>query len=141
MVKTMTPRYDRKAPEVDRALMDRLAHLRQLFARNAGAEEVLQFLCWPEFVTTAEGAGKVLRGLDEVLPAAKEIMQAMGTDCTWTVTDPIISSGDLASMFTQITCHYADVRPLSTYCVLYVWQRRGDDWKVIHEMVCQGALR
>jgi hypothetical protein len=39
-------------------------------------------------------------------------------------------------MFIQVECRHGDAQPSDYFCPLYVWLRRGGEWKVIHEQAC-----
>ena len=127
--------------EAESVLQERFGRLSTMMAKGASAEELLEFLYWPEVVIAGEGLGKAYRGLEDLLPLAREYVAQMGKDCTWTLSDPIVSSGDVASSYVQVTCRYGGEKPDANYCALYVWQRRGSDWKVIHEQLCVGTMR
>lgn len=124
--------------EVTAAILHRLETLSAHYAQGSDPEAIVRFLFWPEITTTGEGIDQVYRGIDAVLPLAREFSGAMGRDVTWTLNDPVIASGDLAYCLAQVTCRYAD-REAVSYRALYVWQRRGDDWKVLNEMLCLGT--
>lgn len=115
-----------------------LATAEGFFAADSGADVIVPFLYWPEVVGIVEGVPKVFRGVAEVLVFAHEFIPAMGRDVVFEITDPVILSGDLASTQVRITCRHAGGTD-EIYRALYVWQRRGDAWKVIHEIVCAGA--
>jgi hypothetical protein len=114
----------------------RLLNLRALFARGASAEEILPLLYWPDVVAAGEGLGQIYRGIPNLLPLAGEYVASMGRDCTWTLTDPVVSSDTVASTMLKINCHYDDGRADANYYALYVWERRGDEWKVAQEFLC-----
>ncbi len=117
-----------------------LQELSALIARKATAQEVLTHLYWPDVVVAGEGFGQAVHGVENLRPLAVEYLQQMGTDCSFVPSEPVLVSGDLASSFVQVTCRYHGAQPDAHYCALYVWQRRGADWKVAHEQVCQGSI-
>jgi ketosteroid isomerase-like protein len=117
----------------------RYRELSTKMANGVSAEDLMEFLYWPDVVVAGEGLGQVYRGVDALLPLAREFVKQMGSDCLWTAIDPIISSGDLASSVAQVTCRYGGEQPDANYCALYVWQRRGEQWKVVHEQLCVGT--
>jgi len=126
-------------PDVAALILSRYAGMSALFAQQASPEEVYDYLYWPELVTTGEGLPCVFRGKENLMPTVAEFMAAMGTDCVWTSVDPIIVSGNLASSLMQVSCRYPDA-PTVDYRAIYVWQKRGETWKVIHEMLCLGTV-
>lgn len=129
------------AADVEADLAGRLAKLSGMMARGATADEVVDFLYWPEIVVAGEGLGKAYRGFAELRPLLREFLGHLGTDCSWTITDPVVTSGDVASTLIQVTCRYGGKQPDANYCVVYVWHRRANEWKVVHELVCVGVLK
>jgi hypothetical protein len=127
--------------DVEADLAGRLAKLTRMMASGVTADEVVDFLYWPEIVVAGEGLGKAYRGFAELRPLLRDYLGQLGKDCSWTITDPVVTSGDVASTLIQVTCRYGGEQPDANYSVIYVWQRRAKEWKVVHELVCVGVLK
>ena len=67
--------------EAESVLQERFGRLSTMMAKGASAEELLEFLYWPEVVIAGEGLGKAYRGLEDLLPLAREYVAQMGKDC------------------------------------------------------------
>lgn len=115
--------------------------LEKLFASGASADAVYKELYWPEIVATGQGEPKVYRGPAEMKPLLGQYLQEMGRACKYSVFDPAVQDGDLAVVWTQLTCNYGQAKPAMNLRVLYVWQRRGQDWRVIREAWSDGTMK
>ena len=128
------------APEdVTAVILQRFDAASRMFARGQGADDLVASVYWPEVLAVAEGVPNILRGMDDLLPFAREFVPQLGRDVTFSVDDPILASGDLASCLAQVRCRHQD-RPDEVHRVLYIWQRRGDEWRVVQEMLCAGPI-
>ena len=121
-------------------LQARLSELSVLMTRDDAADVIVDSLYWPEIVVTGEGFGRIILGRAELLPVLSEYVGVMGRDCTWTMVEPAVVTEDTVSMFLQIECRRGDAQPSDYFCALYVWLRRGSEWKVIHEQACVGKV-
>jgi ketosteroid isomerase-like protein len=117
-------------------LQARLGELSVLMTRDDAAELIVDSLYWPDIVVTGEGFGRIIRGREELLPVLSEYVGVMGRDCTWTMVEPAVVTDDMVSMFIQVECRQGDAQSSDYFCPLYVWLRRGGEWKVIHEQAC-----
>nr|WP_087575068.1 hypothetical protein [Sphingomonas sp. CDS-1] len=124
--------------EIVTAITQRLQVAEEMFAQGRGADDIVSFIYWPEIVGIIEGVATVFRGVDMLLPFAREFVPSLGRNVTIKMTDPIISSGDIASSHVQIAAENEDGSG-GVYHALYIWQRRDDDWKIVHEMVCSAV--
>jgi len=124
------------------ALTDRYEKLSEMMAQATPPADIARFLYWPEIVVAGEGLGRVYRGLDDLMPMFVAVVSTeLSSNCSWTVTDPFVTSESVAAAFTQVTSHFGGTKPDTNYCALYVWEKRGTDWKVIREQVCNGLMR
>jgi hypothetical protein len=121
-------------------LQERLKEFSALMREDDPAPRILQRLYWPDIVVTGEGFGRIIRGREELLPVLSEYVGVMGRDCVWTLVEPAIVTSDMVSMFIQIECRHGAAAPPDYFCALYVWLRRGEEWKVIHEQACVGNV-
>jgi hypothetical protein len=121
--------------EANSAILQRLESASEMLARGAGADLIIASAYWPEIVAIAEGNPTIFRGMDEFLPFAREFVPQLGRNVEFAVNDPIVASGDLASSVVQATCRHHD-RPDEVFRLIYVWQRRGNEWKIVQEMMC-----
>ena len=115
--------------------------LEKLFAAGASAEAVYKELYWPEIVATGQGESKVYRGPAEMTPLLGEYLKAMGRNCRYSVADPAVQDGNLSVVWTQLSCTYGQGKPDLNLRVLYVWQRRGEQWRVIREAWSDGKIQ
>ena len=119
-------------------IAERLRIAEEMFADGRGADAIVPFIYWPEIVAILERVPTVFRGIDMLLPFAREFVPSLGRNVTIELTDPILNSGDLVSSHVQIKAENGD-ESAAVYHALYIWQRRGGDWKIVHEMVCSAV--
>lgn len=112
----------------------RLAAVSVMFAEGASADDIVAYMNWPEVIIGSEGS-PIRHGVDELMPSARDFVSLMGTDVIFELVGPILASGDLASSMVAVRCNYPD-RPPMVSNALYVWERRGTEWKVVREMLC-----
>ena len=108
---------------------------------NSGqtANDIFQFLCWPDMATVSEGAPTVSRGTEAVVALVHEYLQGMGQNVVFEVKGPVTSSADLAYCLAQITARH-EGKPDEVYRLLAIWQRRGGEWKMVQEMLGAGGF-
>ena len=127
---------------VEAIILERYQALEAMMAIGSPPEKIAHFLYWPDVVVAGEGLGRVYRGLDDLSPMFTAVVsQELSKDCSWTMTDSMIHSGNVAAVFTQVTSRYGAEKPDANFCALYVWEKRGSDWKVAREQVCNGMMR
>ena len=121
------------------AIKAKYAEFAQILADGGDALTLAEAMYWPEVVVTGEGIDKVYHHLSEMVEIAEDFGELLGRNASWTLAEPLLVSGDLASAYTQLRCTYDD-KPPYTLRILYVWHRRGGQWKVAHEMLCAGEM-
>lgn len=121
-------------------LSDRLETFTELEERGTPAADLSRQFYWPDALLTGEGAGKAARGFDEVAAMIKAAGTELGS-CHHAQFDPIVYSGRLASQIFEYTCKTADGKPATKFSTIYVWEKRGKEWKIIREMFVSGGLR
>lgn len=104
------------------------------FAAGTDADEILPFMNWPDAVVVSPSYPNQFNGSAELLPGAREYVIAMGRDVTFEITAPVLAGGDTATVVARITCRHEDRDDDVSYA-LYVWNRRGGEWKVAREAV------
>ena len=118
------------------------AHLDEtssLMAEGAAPAVIVEQAYWPDAVTVMEGVPTAIRGkgpLTDVMAASSK--EGEGTKCAFTIDEPAIVSGNIASTFSDATCGEGD--KAMKMRTLYVWQNRDGHWKIIREMIAIGAL-
>ena len=137
-----TQRADTTAGHAVRAaLAKRLTRLEAMTRQGVAPEQIAAFLYWPDIVVAGEGLGRVYRGLDDLLPMFCDVVtHQLSRDCSWTITDDVVHSGDVAATFLQVSSRYGEGQPDAHFCALYVWERRQGDWKVVREQVSLGLM-
>lgn len=125
---------------VDALLVQRLEKFSEMEEKGTPAEELARLNYWPEALLTGEGVDKAARGLDEVAAILKATGSELGK-CRHASYDPIVFAGRMASQVFEGTCEPPDGKPVQKFRVLYVWEKRGEEWKIIREMFVSGALR
>jgi ketosteroid isomerase-like protein len=118
------------------------AHLDEtaaLLAKGSPAAAIVDQAYWPDAVTVMEGVPAALRGTEPLTGVmAASSKEGVGMTCDFTLDEPVILSGDVASAFSAATCGEGD--KTMKMRTLYVWQQRDGHWKIIREMISQGAL-
>lgn len=117
--------------QISEDLSAKYAKFQSLIQGSAGANVIGQEFYWPEIILSGEGVG-VYRGINEYQPAISGILEELGTHCVFINKDPVVSTQNLAAVYTRVTCSYEGEPDLS-YLVLYIWERRDNVWKVIRE--------
>ncbi len=126
---------------LDAAIQARYSAVEKMVNSGAPSADVGRALYWPNVIVTGQGAEKVSHGLDELQPVLAAVLKDLGTHCKFIVKDPQAQSGSLAAVFSQLTCKAAAAgQPDINLRLLYVWERRGNDWKVVREMYSEGAM-
>lgn len=116
--------------------------LRRITLDGASAEEIGKFMYWPEAMVDGEGLEKAFHSLAEYQPAMAELLAVMGKDCEATFRDPVVTSGALAAVYGQVNCRYKESgKPDLVAHALWIWERRGKEWKIIREAYLNGPLR
>jgi hypothetical protein len=103
------------------------------------AEELTKRFYWPEAVLAGEGVAKAARGPVEVAALVKSAGADVGV-CRHALYDPIVYSGHVASLIFDYTCQPPGNKPPMKFNTIYVWERRGKEWKIIREMFVSGSL-
>ena len=88
----------------------------------------------------ARGKGK---GTGAVTPEVAALIGSVGGDvgvCHHAKYNPIVYSGRVASLILEYTCHPPAGKPALQFNTIYVWEKRGKDWKIITEMYVSGSL-
>ncbi len=132
------------APKADPAAVQESirAHLDEtsaLMAKGAPPAAIVEQAYWPDAVTVMEGVPTAIRGkgpLTDVMAASSK--EGVGMKCAFTIDEPVMVSGDIASTFSAATCGEGD--KAMKMRTLYVWQNRDGHWKIIREMIAIGAL-
>ncbi|HEV2598876.1 hypothetical protein [Sphingopyxis sp.] len=116
------------------AITRKYAEVSAMFAAGRSGDEILQVLNWPDGIVTLPMPPYLFRGTAELLPTAREFATSMGRNVTFELQGAVLGAGDLAAATVLVTSHHDDRAADANY-VLYVWQRRGEEWKVIREAV------
>ena len=126
---------------LDAAIQARYSAVEKMVNSGAPSADVGRALYWPNVIVTGQGAEKVSHGLDQLQPVLAAVLKDLGTHCKFIVKDPQAQSGGLTAVFSQLTCKAAVAgQPDINLRLLYVWERRGNDWKVVREMYSEGAM-
>ncbi len=125
--------------EVAEQIWQRFETFTSMIAEGTTADDIAAMFVWPEICVLAEGSPALFRGMDEVLPFAREVFAQVGRDVVFGPSSPIISSGDLAWCLAQLTCRFPDKLD-ETYRISYTWQRRDGEWRAICEVMGNGSL-
>jgi hypothetical protein len=96
------------------------------------SDEMRQFLLWPDAVVASEG--EAIGDTPAKINAMIEGTDKSVTDCHHKV-GPLEVDGNLATGFARVDCKTKDTGKPLKIDVLYVWQKRGAQWKNIREAV------
>ena len=88
-------------------------------------------LYWPDVIIDGEG-GPTQHGFDEMLAAMPETLEFVGDNCKFVFTDPAIVTEHVVVQRSGFNCKMG-VEPDVDLRLLYVWQKRGETWKVVRE--------
>lgn len=136
----MTTSNPEQRADIAEIIHDILDQASAMFASEKHADEIVDYLYWPEIIAVLEGDPTIFRGTRELLPFARQFVPQLGRNVDFHIDDPITISADMASAVVKVISHYEDKSDEINYA-LYVWQRREDDWKIIQEMLCVGHAK
>lgn len=120
----------------------KLASLEAAMARGDAADRIVELIYWPDAVAGMEGIPEPMRGyaqLAEVMKAA--VPEGKGVICKLALVGPVTVSGTLATAYGNNSCQGATPDKPETSHSLYVFQKRGGQWKVLREQIATGLMK
>lgn len=127
------------AAALSKFLEHELETFTELEEKGVSAAELTKRFYWPEAVLTGEGVPKAARSPAEVAALIGSVGGDVGV-CHHAKYNPIVYSGRVASLILEYTCHPPAGKPALQFNTIYVWEKRGKDWKIITEMYVSGSL-
>ena len=119
-------------------LQEKYSAMQDMVQSGAPADKMLEAMYWPELIIAGEGA-PTYHGIESFRQPFAETMSALGSNCGFANDSPVISTSDLAAVFSEFVCSYEDAEDLKIR-ILYVWQKRNGEWKVIRENYSVGEM-
>jgi len=120
-------------------LIQHLEKFTEMEEKGASTEELDALLFWSDAVITGDGVDGASRSKAQRMETLKA-MSGAGV-CRHSMPDPTLLSGNLAVQIIEYTCQPGNGQPPLSFRVLYAWQKRGSDWKVVRELWSSGTLR
>jgi ketosteroid isomerase-like protein len=126
---------------LDKAIQARYDAITKMLESGTPSADIGRALYWPDVIVTGQGAEKVYRGLDALQPTLAAVLKDLGPHCKFSVRDPAAQSGSVAAVYSQLGCKSATAgQPDINLRLLYVWEKRGNEWKVVREMYSEGTI-
>jgi hypothetical protein len=128
------------AAAAQRAIDAKFAELARRMARGETGLRIVTALYWPDASAGVEGMPKPLVGLAEL----GGLMQASvptgtGIVCKFTQSGKLVFSGNFASAFGTASCRKPGSDKPEISRSLHVWEKRGNQWKIVREQLAVGA--
>jgi hypothetical protein len=120
-------------------LVHSLETFTELEEKGMPAEELTKRFYWSDALLTGEGATKAARGYDEVAAMVKAAGTEIGV-CHHKQSDRIVHSGSVASLILEYSCQPPGAKPPTKFSAIYVWEKRGKEWKIIREVYVGSPL-
>jgi SnoaL-like domain len=124
----------------DKAIVAQYAAVEKLVNAGAPVADVGHALYWPNVIVAGQGNEKTAHGYAELEPVLASVLKDLGTHCHFQVQNPTVQNGAMAAAFSQLTCKAAAGQPDINLRLLYVWERRGTQWRVVREMYTDGVM-
>ena len=130
--------YSAEVGAVPQELQQKYAEIQKLIQEGAPADTIRTALYWPELINAGEGK-PTYRDQATFAPAFVNAIAHLGKDCAISLAEPAVVGTHIAGVYSQFHCTYAD-KPDLDLRVLYVWQKRGNEWKVALEGYNKGKM-
>jgi hypothetical protein len=123
-------------------LETKLAVLSAAFARGADARAIGDLMYEEDVVVIGEGDHSATRGLTAFMPTLAAHLEEWGgkPNVTFKLIDPILTEGNVASAFLDITLIPSIAGALTQhYRSMFGWRRSAKGWRVALEMYAAGV--
>lgn len=114
--------------------------LEKIRREGGDPEKLLRYMYWPDVIIDGSGSSKTYKDLADAMPDMKAIVASMHGKCGYDFRYPTVASPNLVVVFGGVECQEGDRPPVRTKA-MWVWLKRGTDWKIIREVYVMEPLK